>query len=241
MLSRVTSSAEHREKSTERVFNWLSAAHLRKALLYVGSEAASDRGQMGCTALMCPYWKAGFSGGSPPQPDRYCFQTPHWKTKVKECSGTPNYDLGRLYLLLHLVENAWLQCALRQDIITISLPTQIEHKKGYRAMKTSESPKWCDLMSKASAVLNIRDLQAIGRIDCQAGDLLRWLPTHPHQLDHQFHLVARRLLQWGAPHPASNTQQDTTAGCSLHWNKLSSMGKLHSGSSFLLLLLLLLL
>lgn len=143
-------------------------------------------------------------------------------------------------LLLHLVANAWLQCALRQDIITISLPTQIEHKKGYRAMKTSESPKWCDLMSKASAVLNIRDLQAIGRIDCQAGDLLRWLPTHPHQLDHQFHLVARRLLQWGAPHPASNTQQDTTAGCSLHWNKLSSMGKLHSGSSFLLLLLLLL-
>lgn len=79
MLSRVTSSAEHREKSIEkeRVFNWSSAAHLRKALLYVGSEAASERGQMGCTALMCPYGKAGFSGGSPPQPDRYCFQIPH--------------------------------------------------------------------------------------------------------------------------------------------------------------------
>lgn len=51
------------------------------------------------------------------------------------------------------------------------------------------------------------DLQAVGGVEGQAGDLLRRLPAHPHQLDHQLHLVARRLLQRGAPHPAPNTQR----------------------------------
>lgn len=73
------------------------------------------------------------------------------------------------------------------------------------AIKTSVGIKWCDRLHMWR-----RDLQAVGGVDSQAGDWLRWLPAHPHQLDHQLHLVARRLLQRGAPHPALNTQQDET-------------------------------
>lgn len=47
MLARV-------QQSIEREANKWSEAHLQKALLYEGSEAASDRGQMGCTALPYP-------------------------------------------------------------------------------------------------------------------------------------------------------------------------------------------
>lgn len=53
-------------------------------MLCVGSEAASDRAQRGCTTLMCPCWGAAFSGGSPPQPAHYYFQTPHWNTATQE-------------------------------------------------------------------------------------------------------------------------------------------------------------
>ena len=61
-----------------------SAAHLQRAVsVCVGSEAASGRGRTGCKAPSCPCWGAEFSGGSPPQPDRYCFQTPHWNTGGK--------------------------------------------------------------------------------------------------------------------------------------------------------------
>lgn len=61
-----------------------SAAHLQRAVsVCVGSAAASGRGRTGCKAPSCPCWGAEFSGGSPPQPDRYCFQTPHWNTGGK--------------------------------------------------------------------------------------------------------------------------------------------------------------
>lgn len=49
------------------------------------------------------------------------------------------------------------------------------------------------------------DLQAIGGVDSETSDWLRWLPAHPHQLDDQLHLVAWRLLQWGTPYPETNT------------------------------------
>lgn len=49
------------------------------------------------------------------------------------------------------------------------------------------------------------DLQAIGGVNSEASDWLRWLTAHPHQLDDQLHLVALRLLQRGTPNPATNT------------------------------------
>lgn len=59
--------------------------------------------------------------------------------------------------------------------------------------------------AKVSCVKRCPDLQAIGGVNGEASDWLRWLPAHPHQLDDQFHLVAWRLLQRGAPYPATNT------------------------------------
>lgn len=54
------------------------------------------------------------------------------------------------------------------------------------------------------------DLQAIGGVNGEASDWLRWLPAHPHQLDDQLHLVAWRLLQRGTPNPATNAQDKQT-------------------------------
>lgn len=59
--------------------------------------------------------------------------------------------------------------------------------------------------AKVSCVNCCPDLQAIGGVNSEASDWLRWLPAHPHQLDDQLHLVARRLLQRGTPYSATNT------------------------------------
>lgn len=48
------------------------------------------------------------------------------------------------------------------------------------------------------------DLQAIGRVDIQAGDLLWRFSIHPQQLDNQLCLVARR----DPNHPVFNSEID---------------------------------
>lgn len=48
--------------------------------------------------------------------------------------------------------------------------------------------------------------QAGGGVERQAGDLLRRLPAHPHQLHHQVNLVTRRLLQRGTAHSAEESE-----------------------------------
>ena len=50
-------------------------------------------------------------------------------------------------------------------------------------------------------------LQAVCRIEGEAGDLLRGLPADPQQLHHQVHLVAWRLLERGTAHPGGRKRE----------------------------------
>lgn len=75
-------------------------------------------------------------------------------------------------------------------------------------------------IAKVSCVYCCSDLQAIGRVNSEASDWLRWLPAHPHQLDDQLHLVARRLLQRGTPYSATNTQENEKTVCTSEYKPL---------------------
>lgn len=99
-------------------FKWQSCsccgkAHLQRAgLVYVGSKVACGKGQTGCTALIWPCWAAGLSGGSPPQPVRYCFPTPHWETEDKAVIHTPSVDLFSCRQNVMKVPDAFTEQAL---------------------------------------------------------------------------------------------------------------------------------
>lgn len=74
------------------------------------------------------------------------------------------------------------------------------------------TPSWlpqalcgCDLT--VTVVMNVNS-QAGGGVERQAGDLLRRLPAHPHQLHHQVNLVTRRLLQRGTAHSAEESESE---------------------------------
>ena len=57
----------------------MTAADLQRAAGSCGvSAAGAGRARQGSRGPRFPCWGAGSAGGSPPRPDRCCYQTPHW-------------------------------------------------------------------------------------------------------------------------------------------------------------------